>query len=165
MNLARAALGLGSNLGDREGHLRAGIARIEASGRVRVLSRSRVRETAPVGGPPQPPYLNAAILVETDLSPKELLDLAKRVEAAQGREPAPRDHPRTLDVDLLLYENRVVREEGLVIPHPRLLERAFALDPLAEIAPDWVHPVAGKTVASLAAALASLSPQDPLPVP
>lgn len=106
-------------------------------------------ESEPVGGPPQGKFLNGAAWVETDLEPRDLLALLKRVEVEEGRTPGPRNGPRTLDLDLLLYEDRRVLEEGLEVPHPRLLERDFALGPLAAIAPEAVHPLVGKTVGEI----------------
>jgi 2-amino-4-hydroxy-6-hydroxymethyldihydropteridine diphosphokinase len=120
---------------------------------MRVVAVSRVRETAPQGGPPQGPYLNAAVVVETDLPPLDLLEVARALEARAGRVRGPRNGPRTLDVDLLLYGDRAVESEGLVVPHPRLRERRFVLEPLAEIAPRWVVPGAGATVEELLADL------------
>ncbi|MGH7151562.1 MAG: 2-amino-4-hydroxy-6-hydroxymethyldihydropteridine diphosphokinase, partial [Planctomycetota bacterium] len=139
----RAALGLGSNAGDREAHLRAGLALLESSGRARVLRVSPFLETEPQGGPPQGPFLNGAACVETDLDPRGLLRLCKAIERAEGRVPGPRWGPRPLDLDILLFGDLEVREADLEIPHPRLLERAFALGPLAAIAPDALHPLLG----------------------
>jgi 2-amino-4-hydroxy-6-hydroxymethyldihydropteridine diphosphokinase len=140
----RAALGLGSNLGDRRGHLEHAIERLPG-----VVAVSAFHGTDPVGGPPQGRYLNAAVVIETELGPRALLDLALEIEREAGRERAERWGPRTLDVDLLLYGDRIVDEPGLVVPHPRLSERAFALGPLSEIAPDWVVPGTGRTVQEL----------------
>ena len=136
----RAALGLGSNVGDRRAHLRAAVAGLPG-----VVAVSRFIETEPVGGPPQGPYLNAAVVIETDLDPRQLLQLAHDLEDAAGRERAERWGPRTLDVDILLYGDRIVDEPDLIVPHPRLAERAFVLEPLREIAPDWVVPGRGET--------------------
>lgn len=144
----KAVLGLGSNLGDREGHLRRAIEGLRRA--VRVLRVSAVRETEPVGGPPQGRYLNAAVLVEFDGGPRDLLALAQRLEAEAGRSRGPRFGPRTLDVDLLLLEGgAVVDEPDLVVPHPRLAGRRFALEPLAEVAPDWAVPGAGGSAKEL----------------
>lgn len=143
----RVALGLGSNVGDRRAHLEAALRGLRA--RVAVLRVSRFVPSAPVGGPPQGEFLNAAAVVETDLSARALLGVARELEDAAGRERGVRWGPRTLDIDLLLYGDEVVGDPDLEIPHPRLHERAFVLEPLAEIAPDWVVPRLGRTVREL----------------
>ena len=143
----RAALGLGSNVGDRRAHLETALRGLRA--RLEVLSVSRFLATEPVGGPPQGEFLNAAALVETELSPRALLELAQALEEAAGRERDARWGPRPLDIDLLLYGDEVVQDADLVIPHPRLHERPFVLEPLAEIAPDWIVPRLDRTVREL----------------
>jgi 2-amino-4-hydroxy-6-hydroxymethyldihydropteridine diphosphokinase len=153
-SVATAYLGLGSNLGDREAHL-ADAARALASGEgTRRAALSRVYETTPLGPPGQGPYLNAVLYLETELSPEDLLALLQRVEAAHGRERGG-EHwgPRTLDVDLLLYDDRVIDEPALQVPHPHLHERPFVLEPLAELAPDLVHPTLGASIRDLARAV------------
>jgi 2-amino-4-hydroxy-6-hydroxymethyldihydropteridine diphosphokinase len=150
-----AAIGLGSNLGDRRRHLEDAVAEIGALRGVRVLAVSRFLVTDPVGGPPDTPrYLNGALLVETRLRPREFLDALLGIERAHGRRRTPgiRDEPRTLDLDLLLFGEREVREPDLEVPHPRLEERAFVLEPLTEIAPDLRLP-SGRTVRGAAADL------------
>jgi 2-amino-4-hydroxy-6-hydroxymethyldihydropteridine diphosphokinase len=147
----RAAFGLGSNVGDRRAHLEAAVRGLARAGSV--LAVSSFRETAPVGGPPQADYLNGAAIVETDLSPRDLLCLAQELEREEGRIRGVRWGPRTLDVDLLLADGLVIRERDLVLPHPRLHERRFVLEPLAEIALDWPVPGLGKTVGELLADL------------
>ena len=130
----RAFLGLGSNLGDRRATLRAAVADLPD-----VVAVSPVYETDPVGGPPgQPAYLNLVVELQTDRSPRELLEEARRLEAAAGRVREERWGPRTLDVDVLLVGDLVVDEPDLVVPHPRIAERPFVLVPLADLAPELV---------------------------
>lgn len=149
--MIRAAFGLGSNLGDRRAHLEGAVRGLATLGEV--LAVSSFRETAPQGGPPQPDYLNAAVIVATDRTPRELLEVARELERRAGRKRGERWGPRTLDVDLLLCGDLAVREPDLVLPHPRLHERLFVLEPLAEIALDWPVPGFGKTVGELLADL------------
>jgi 2-amino-4-hydroxy-6-hydroxymethyldihydropteridine diphosphokinase len=147
--LVVCAVGLGSNLGDRRGHLDLAVREIAALPGGRVLAVSRWIETDPVGGPPdQGRYLNGALLLETSLEPRELLEGLQSIELAHGRRriPGRRNEPRTLDLDLLTYGAREIAEEGLVVPHPRLEERAFVLAPLAQIASEVVLPRSGRTV-------------------
>ncbi len=130
----RAFLGLGSNLGDRWATLREAVAVLPD-----VVAVSPVYETEPVGGPRgQPPYLNLVVELDTDRSPRELLETARALEEAAGRERDERWGPRTLDVDVLLVGELAVDEPDLVVPHPRLAERRFVLAPLADLAPDVV---------------------------
>ncbi len=132
----RAFLGLGSNLGDRMATLRAAVA-----GLPDVVAVSPVYETEPVGGPDgQPPYLNLVVELATALSPRQLLDVARRLEAAAGRVRAERFGPRTLDVDVLLVGDEVVDEADLCVPHPRMAGRRFVVVPLADLAPELVGP-------------------------
>jgi 2-amino-4-hydroxy-6-hydroxymethyldihydropteridine diphosphokinase len=146
-----AYVALGSNLGDREAHLAAAIQALRGRPSVRVTAISTVYETAPVGPPPQGPYLNAVVRLRTQLPPRALLACLLEIEAAEGRQrSAGRWSARTLDRDLLFYGSLVLDEPGLCLPHPLLHERAFVLAPLCDLAPRLVHPRLGKTVLELA---------------
>jgi 2-amino-4-hydroxy-6-hydroxymethyldihydropteridine diphosphokinase len=139
--MTRAYIGLGANLGDREATLRQAVELLEAEPGIRVLAVSTLRETDPVGFAAQPRFLNGACAIETELEPALLLERLLAVERALGRErTGPRFGPRTVDLDLLLYGDVVVHEPGLTVPHPRLAERRFALEPLAELDPSLTLP-------------------------
>ncbi|TMK83883.1 MAG: 2-amino-4-hydroxy-6-hydroxymethyldihydropteridine diphosphokinase [Actinobacteria bacterium] len=135
----RVYLGLGSNLGDRLGHLTEAVARLARTPGLAVTRTSRVYETAPVG-PPQPDYLNAVVEVITALDPKSVLELARRIEDEMGRERGERWGPRVIDIDVLLHGSARIDEPGLTVPHPRMHERAFVLVPLLELEADPVLP-------------------------
>jgi len=151
---AIAYIALGSNLGDRDRHLRAALAALRAQSGVREVVTSRVYETDPIGPGPQRPYLNAVARVATALSPRDLLDRLLAIERSEGRERgAVRNAARTLDLDLLLYGEREIDEPGLVVPHPRMVQRAFVLEPLCDLAPDLVIPGEREPVSALAAAV------------
>jgi 2-amino-4-hydroxy-6-hydroxymethyldihydropteridine diphosphokinase len=135
-----AFLGLGSNIGDRLAHLQSGVDHIAAHPKVRIDEVSSVYETEPVGGPPQDPFLNIAIRVVTTASPHGLLRACQQAEQAAERERTVRWGPRTLDVDVLLYGDRTISTRRLTVPHPRLVERPFALVPLIEVAPGATLP-------------------------
>jgi 2-amino-4-hydroxy-6-hydroxymethyldihydropteridine diphosphokinase len=129
-------IALGSNLGDRAAHIEAALVELKSAGDIRVLRRSTLHETVPVGGPPgQDAYLNAVAELATDLSPHELLDRLLLIEQHHGRERHVRNGARTLDLDLLLYHRERITAADLVIPHPRMWQRSFVLEPLAEICP------------------------------
>jgi 2-amino-4-hydroxy-6-hydroxymethyldihydropteridine diphosphokinase len=146
-----ACIALGSNVGDREATLRSAIREIDSLPETRMEAVSCIRETNPVGPPGQGAYLNAALRLRTALRPRTLLDGCLAIERAHGRDRARtvRWGPRTLDLDLLLYDDLIVDEPGLTIPHPRLHERLFVLEPLAEIAGDLVHPRLNVRISSL----------------
>jgi len=142
--MALAYLGLGSNLGDREANLRAARVMIISAGMGELVRESAVEETEPVDYLDQPRFLNQTVLLMTDRAPIELLDEAKRIEAALGRDYAIRRGPRTIDIDILLYDDRVMDTERLTIPHPEITRRPFVMKQLIEIAPDLVDPRTGK---------------------
>jgi len=141
--MAEALIGLGGNLGDVPATLERALSGLAAGG-ARVVARSSNWKTPPWGVTDQPAFVNACVLVETELAPRPLLDLCLAVEAALGRRRAQRWGPRVIDLDVLDYDGRAVAEPGLTLPHPHLTERAFVLVPLAEIVPDRL--VAGATV-------------------
>jgi 2-amino-4-hydroxy-6-hydroxymethyldihydropteridine diphosphokinase len=136
--VVRAAVGLGSNLGDRAAHVAAGVSALAGAGVV--VAVSSLYETAPIGGPEQGPYLNAVAVVDTDLTPHELLALGLEAERAAGRERRERWGPRPLDVDILLFGDQEIATSDLTIPHPRMTERRFVLEPLLEVWPDAALP-------------------------
>lgn len=136
--MTRAAIALGSNLGDRLGHLDAANDALAALGAV--VAMSPVYETVPVGGPDQDAFLNAVTVLDTDLTARVLLERLLEIEHSRGRERAERWGPRTLDLDLLLYGNEVIQEPGLTVPHPRMTQRRFVLDPLLDAWPDAALP-------------------------
>jgi 2-amino-4-hydroxy-6-hydroxymethyldihydropteridine diphosphokinase len=154
--VALAYVGLGANLGDREATIREALAELSAAPALQVVAVSALRETDPVGYLDQPPFLNGAAALETALTPQELLTLLLDVERRLGRVrgDGPRFGPRTLDLDLLLYGAERLVEPDLVLPHPRLHERAFVLEPLAELDP-WLEVPGKGTVSALLARLQS----------
>ena len=133
--MSKVVLGLGSNLGDRLENLRFAVDTLRRAPKTQVLAVSRVYETEPVGYAEQPDFLNAAVLLETDLSPKTVLGICLGIEAAAGRERTIKDGPRILDLDVLLYENVKSDSFELTLPHPRMLDRAFVLLPLSDLFP------------------------------
>ena len=149
--MVRAYVGLGSNIGDRERMLWSAVHMLTFNPEVDVAAVSSIRETDPVGLEDQPRFLNAAAAIDTELGPRALLDLLLSIERELGRtREGPRFGPRTIDLDLLLYGDEVVDEPGLAVPHPRLHERRFALEPLAELDPDLTVPEKGSVQALLA---------------
>ena len=151
-SLVTAFVALGSNLGDPATQIRSALRELAALPGTRLVRQSSFYRNPPEGGLDQPEFVNAVAQIETRAGPRELLDRLLEIERAHGRARDYPNAPRTLDLDVVLYGDRVVREPGLTIPHPRMLDRAFVLVPLAEIAPDTAVPGHGR-VADLAAKL------------
>lgn len=144
--MVRVYLGIGSNLGDRKSYLETARKFVEEIPQTRFLRSSSVRQTDPVGGPAQGKFLNAVWEIETELSPRELKDRLLGIEIQLGRKRSEPNAPREIDLDILFYGDQIVKEERLQIPHPRLHERRFVLEPLCELAPELPHPVLKKTM-------------------
>tara|TARA_X000001036_G_scaffold139143_2_gene131887 strand:- start:1101 stop:1562 length:462 start_codon:yes stop_codon:yes gene_type:complete len=142
-------LGLGSNLGERETYLENAISLFAAMDEINVIARSAMLQTEPVGDVTQPMYLNMAVAIETSFSPHELLAVCLAIELSQGRERVEKWASRTLDIDILFYGDLVLKEDGLVIPHPEAHHRVFVLQPLAEIAGSFEHPVSKKRISAI----------------
>jgi len=144
-------LGLGSNLGDRQHNLNMALELL--SQRAKVVKVSSTYDTEPVGNPDQPRFLNLVARIQTRLAPLELLTLTQGIEAKLGRTKDKPNAPRPLDIDILFYGDQIVKNRQLIIPHPRIEERAFVLVPLTEIAPKLIHPVSGKSAEKMLAEL------------
>ncbi|MEM7726412.1 MAG: 2-amino-4-hydroxy-6-hydroxymethyldihydropteridine diphosphokinase [Cyanobacteria bacterium P01_A01_bin.45] len=145
----QAAIALGSNLGKSLTTLENAIQSLNETTGITLTSHSDWYRTKPVGGPPQPDYVNACALLKVELDPHKLLETLLEIEQQFGRERKERWGARTLDLDLILYNDLILNTPNLQIPHPRMRERAFVLVPLAEIAPNWIEPVSGKTITQL----------------
>jgi 2-amino-4-hydroxy-6-hydroxymethyldihydropteridine diphosphokinase len=153
--LKTAFLALGSNIGDREANLRDAVTRLE-SHEIHLLRRSSLYETAPQELLDQPWFLNAVVQVETSLFPMQLLARVREIERQMGRRRVTPKGPRNIDIDILFYGRTVIATAELEVPHPRIAQRRFVLEPLAEIAPEFRHPQTGKTANEM---LAALEPQ------
>ena len=145
-------IGIGSNLGDREGNCKQALRLLQANG-ILIKKQSQMYETEPWGVKDQPKFLNMAVEVETDKKPEELLRVLKEIEKEIGRKETVKWGPRVIDLDIIFYDDLILKTETLEIPHPLLHERDFVLKPLCEIAPDKKYPVTGKTVKEMAASL------------
>ncbi|MFH1016561.1 MAG: 2-amino-4-hydroxy-6-hydroxymethyldihydropteridine diphosphokinase [Pseudomonadota bacterium] len=150
--MAVVYVGLGSNLGDREEQVLRAVAEMKSFARVSRISALRLTKPVGVAGP-QPDFLNAVAELATDFSPTEVLAELLRIEREMGRVRTTRGAPREIDLDLIAYADEVIREPGLEVPHPRMHERRFVLEPLAELNPNWVHPVLKRSVVELLADL------------
>ena len=150
-------LGLGSNMGGRRHNLASALDALAR--KISIKTVSSVYDTKPVGNTRQSRFLNLACEAEASLAPPELLNFIKQIEKNMGREPGPVNSPRPIDIDILFYDNQVISTPSLIIPHPRLAERAFVLVPMAEIAPDFVHPVTGQIIRQMLRAL-QFNPED-----
>lgn len=149
-DLHKVYIALGANLGDRRGAIESALLLLQSHPEVSQVYCSTLHETAPVGGPPgQGPFLNAAARLSTTLSPEALLDLLHKIERDLGRVRYEHWGPRTIDLDLLFYDDLVIDQPGLTVPHPRLHERRFVLEPLAEIEPELVHPVVNMNIVQI----------------
>lgn len=143
-------MGVGTNLGDRFANIDHARRMLEDSAGVAGIRASQVYETDPAGGPPQGKYLNAVFELETELTPRKLMALLLKVEKDLGRvRGAVRNEPRLMDLDLLACGDAICLEDGLVVPHPRMHERYFVLKPMSDLAPEWVHPVIGRSIRQL----------------
>jgi 2-amino-4-hydroxy-6-hydroxymethyldihydropteridine diphosphokinase len=147
--MAMVYLGIGSNLGDKQGNCLDALERLSTKG-ISISKRSAIYETQPWGVDDQPDFVNMAVEAETGMSPEELLVTLKEIECEMGRKAGTRWGPRLIDLDVLFYDDRIVQSKDLVIPHPLLHKRDFVLLPLAEISPECVHPVLKKTIRELA---------------
>lgn len=137
-------IGLGSNLGDRRAHLADAIHYLQNSLNIRVIATSSIMETLPWGHTDQPDFLNGVTEIRTDFSPAELLKFLKEGEQFLGRTPTEKWGPRVIDMDILLFGNRIINDTHLIVPHPEMTRRRFVLDPLLELNPDVIHPISGK---------------------
>jgi 2-amino-4-hydroxy-6-hydroxymethyldihydropteridine diphosphokinase len=142
-------LGLGSNLGDRTEFIRLAIEKIKSSSYFSDILWSELIETSPVGYTQQPDFINCAVKLETELSPEELLNELQSIELELGRKRGFKWGPRTIDIDILFYGDRIIQKPDLLIPHPELHKRIFVLKPLLELCPDLLHPILKKKIHSL----------------
>ncbi len=145
----RAAISYGSNMGDKKEYIEDALRAIDADENVRIVRCSEIIETEPYGGVEQDVFLNGAAVLETLYDPEGLLHFLQSLEQKAGRERLVHWGPRTLDLDIVFYEDDVIRSDDLIVPHIDMHNRAFVLEPLAEVAPGWIHPIYGKSVSAL----------------
>ena len=144
MQMTDVFIGIGSNIWNKEENIRKAICSIKE--KCKILRISSLYETEPIGYKKQNWFLNCAIEIETEFEPLELLNFLQSIEKKMGRVKTIKNGPRIIDLDILFYDNKVINEKGLAVPHPRLHERLFVLEPLKEMAPDFVHPVLNKSI-------------------
>lgn len=147
--MTKVYLSTGSNLGDRLAHLHKAVQALQDTPGIQVTRVSSVYETEPWGFLDQPRFLNQVIELETDIPALDLLPIMKQMERDLGRTPNFKNGPRVIDLDIILYGDQIIEQEGLIIPHPHVEERAFVLVPLADLVPEFVHPLLGKTIRQL----------------
>jgi len=161
--MASVLIGMGSNLGDRQGWLRHALKRLDQDAQTRVAGVSPLFETDPVGGPAgQGAFLNACAVLATERDPADLLAFMLRIEQEAGRVRTVKDAPRTLDLDILLFGDQVIQEEGLTVPHPAMTQRCFVMTAAAEVAGDWQHPTEERSLTALAQRFVGASGIRPL---
>ena len=142
-------LGLGSNVGDRQGHIDQALTQLDTENQIRIDSISSIIKTSPIGWTDQPQFLNGVVKIDTALSPFDLLKTIKRIEIQVGRKKRRRWGPREIDLDILIYGDLVLDHPQLTIPHPEMIHRRFVLEPFSEIQPDFVHPTQSRTIRQL----------------
>lgn len=156
--MPRVFLSLGSNLGNRKNHLKRAIEKLKDSN-IKIIRESNIIETEPYGYKEQAKFLNLALEVETDLEPKDLIELILEIEGKLGRKREKKWGPRVIDIDIIFYDSLIINEPNLKIPHPDMQNRLFVLKPMQEIAQDFVHPVLKKTITELLEELSSQESQ------
>jgi 2-amino-4-hydroxy-6-hydroxymethyldihydropteridine diphosphokinase len=145
--MVEASIAFGSNIGDREANISTALRILKQ--KIKIIKTSSFYETKPMYLENQNWFLNSAVIIETEIKPEELLGVLKRIEKQMGRKEVGRNGPRIIDLDILFYKNQIINKDNLRIPHPKIQERAFVLVPLAEIEPNFVHPICKKTIAQL----------------
>ena len=153
--MAIAFIGIGSNIGNKYENFRKAIDLFQEDIKIKVLATSSFYLTKPVGGPPQKDYLNGVLKIETGHSPKKLLDIIKRIEKGLGRKKTQINGPRIIDLDILIFDDKIMNDKDLIVPHPRMHERFFVLKGFSEIASELIHPVKKKTIKHLLTAIES----------